>query len=151
MLLLPVYQLTQKCFQHQTPLQYIKSVPEKLLTVLPPHLMDSSIKLMEPEPSKMDLLSVESMMFGDTLLKNLIENLPRNLTRTSTTTSQSNNKSLTATKVHSTLVITPNKLEEEIGIKMVKIAPTFQLTLKMPQPTIVLQLLILFTKRVNIT
>lgn len=56
MLLLLVYQLTQKFFQHQTLLQYIKSVPEMLLTVLSLPLMDSSTKLMELELSEMDLL-----------------------------------------------------------------------------------------------
>lgn len=85
------------------------------------------------------------MMFGDIKLKKATGNQLRNIT--STTTSQSNKKLPTAIKVHSTLVIIQNKLEEEIGIKMVKIAPTCQLTPKTLQPTIPLQLLILFTKR----
>lgn len=91
------------------------------------------------------------MMFGDTKLKKATENQPRNITRTSTTTSQSNKKLPTAIKVHSTLVIIPNKLEEETGIKMVKIAPTFLLTLKTLQPTIPLQSLILFIKKAKNT
>jgi len=87
------------------------------------------------------------MIFGDIKLKKATGNQLRNITITSTTTSQSNKKLPTAIKVHSTLVIIQNKLEEEIGIKMVKIAPTCQLTPKTLQPTIPLQLLILFTKR----
>jgi hypothetical protein len=143
-----VYQLTQSS------LQYTKSVLEKLpQTVLSLILMDLSIKLMDLEHSQMDLKLVESMMFGDIKLKkttrNQLRSQPRKLT--STTISQSSKKLPTAIKVHSTLVITPNKLEEETGIKMVKIPPTSQLTPKTLQLTIVPQLLILFTKRAKNT